>query len=342
MQHLHKDTFGTLSFRCVRLLVLMSLSLLSGIASSEGAITINTTWTAESSSRPAEVDTVWSAVIDYYANTFTQSYAGETWNITVSWTNLGGTAVANAGPEGALTTGATLLSLGADASRIQSGVVYSGTLANHLAKSAIISGTNITLNLNSAVSNWDFSTTSKGAGTESLYTTAIHEIGHGLGFLSLQDSSTGAYYNGEASIFDYYLAQGGTTSLVGMTDAERIAAATSNDVLWVGANAVAAQGAEFKIYAPTAYEDGSSMSHLDFTTNSSESLIMFPSDSSSPSNFSYSPTELGIWKDLGYDVVPEPSIQFLLLAASVGFMMYQLSLRRKSCRAVCVRICNRQ
>lgn len=294
---------------------------------SQAAITINTTWTPESSSRPAQVDTVWSAVVDYYTNTFLQSYAGETWNITVSWKDLGGSAVANAGPEGVLTSGATLLSLGADAGRVRTGVAYSGTLANHLAKSTIVSGTNITLNLNSSLSNWDFSTTTKTEGFESLYTTAIHEVGHGLGFLSFIDSTNGEFYDGQASIFDYYLSQGGTESLVGMTDSERLAAITSDNIFWTGANAVAAQGSAFKIYAPTTYEDGSSMSHLDFSVSGSESLIMFPSDSSSPSNFSYSATELGMWKDLGYDLVPEPSSTCLLLMS--GSLLVFLSCRAK-------------
>lgn len=302
----------------LRLLVVLLLGGW-GIVLPCSAVTINTTWnwgsTPVDDPNRVNVTTVWGSVMNYYASTFQESYAGEQWNITVSWAALPGTQVANAGPGEVWKSGAELLTLSPGDSRIRTGVSYSGTLANHLAKSEVVAGTHIELNLNSGVT-WDFSTTSKAVNTESLYTTMIHEIGHGLGFLSLIDSGTGAYQGGAPSIFDYYLAQGGTSLINMATDADRKAATTSGGVFWTGQYGLDANGSPFKIYAPDPYEDGSSMSHLDFSVNTSQSLIMFPSDSASDPNFSYSETELGMWRDLGYDVVPEPSTWMLVIVGS--------------------------
>ncbi len=303
-------------FSLIRRAMLAGLLCLSGGLLPSSAITITTTWdwgtTPADDPNRVNVTSVWNSVVSYYGSTFQESYAGETWNIAVSWKALSGNQVANAGPSGDWKTGAQLLALQPTNTQIRTGVNYSSTLANHLAKSEVVTGTHIELNLNSTVT-WDFSTTSKAAGTESLYTTMIHEIGHGLGFLSLVDNEDGTYQGGTPSIFDYYLAEG-STSLISMgTDALRKAATTSTNVFWTGQYGNDANGTPIKIYAPNPYEDGSSMSHLDFTVNTSESLIMFPSDSENPPNFSYSATELGMWKDLGYNVVPEPNTWMLVV-----------------------------
>lgn len=316
--------------------MLVGLLCLSGGLLSSSAISITTTWdwgtTPVDDPNRVNVTSVWNSVVSYYGSTFQESYVGENWNIAVSWKALAGNQVANAGPSGDWKTGAELLALATNSTQIRNGVNYSSTLANHLAKSTVVTGTHIELNLNSAVT-WDFSTTSKAAGTESLYTTMIHEIGHGLGFLSLLNNTTGAYYDGAPSIFDYYLAQG-STSLLSMgadynvVNQARIDAATSASVFWTGQYGNDANGTPIKIYAPNPYEAGSSMSHLDFTVNTSESLIMFPSDSESAPNFSYSATELGMWKDLGYNVVPEPSAWMLVVVG--GGMVLCLRGRRET------------
>lgn len=304
-------------YNTARAMLVGLLCLSSGLLPSS-AITITTTWdwgtTPVDDPNRVNVTSVWNSVVNYYGSTFQESYVDETWNISVSWKALTGNQVANAGPSGDWKTGAELMALATNSTQIRTGVNYSSTLANHLAKSTVVTGTHIELNLNSTVT-WDFSTTSKAAGTESLYTTMIHEIGHGLGFLSLVDNGDGTYQGGTPSIFDYYLEKKDvtSTSLIDMDNDARKAATTSANVFWTGQYGLDANGTPFKIYAPNTYEDGSSMSHLDFTVNTSESLIMFPSDSENPPNFSYSATELGMWKDLGYNVVPEPNTWMLVV-----------------------------
>jgi PA domain len=67
----------------------------------------------------------------------------------------------------------------------------------------------------------------------------LHEIGHGLGFTSFTDESTGAYFQGFPSVWEHFLRDNGSNKLwVEMTDAERVASAINNEgLVWSGFNA---------------------------------------------------------------------------------------------------------
>ncbi len=66
--------------------------------------------------------------------------------------------------------------------------------------------------------------------------TILHEFGHGVGFLSFVDESTGELFDGRPSVWEHYL-QDNTTNKrwVNMTNAERQASALNNQNLsWAG------------------------------------------------------------------------------------------------------------
>ncbi len=66
-----------------------------------------------------------------------------------------------------------------------------------------------------------------------------------------------------------------------LSDAERLAAITSDDLYWTGPMAIAANGGQpIKLYAPNPYEPGSSISHLDTTLFDPQGLLLLPRDSS--------------------------------------------------------------
>ncbi|MEI6035383.1 MAG: hypothetical protein WCS65_14025 [Verrucomicrobiae bacterium] len=132
-------------------------------------------------------------------------------------------------------------------------------------------------------------------------------------------------------VFDYYLGlgTGGSDPLIGKSDPALQAAFISNNVYWTGLNGNEALGSPIKIYAPLAYSDGSSMSHLDFSVNLAQSLLMYPSDAPGlPLAYSYSGLELGMWKDMGYDVVPEPATIVFVLLAGGGLLAREILRRR--------------
>lgn len=109
------------------------------------------------------------------------------------------------------------------------------------------------------------------------FSTAMHELGHGLGFLTLMSVNSGALNGGLMDIYTNQLRRTGTTNLdySQMNNAQRAAANTSGQVVWKGAAVVAAQGGFHPIFAPTSVQSGSSISHWD--TTSFPNLLMEPS-----------------------------------------------------------------
>jgi len=102
----------------------------------------------------------------------------------------------------------------------------------------------------------------------------LHELAHGLGFLSSVDPSTGSAFGGRLDVFARSLEQHNATpaALLSMTDAQRHTALTSEPNLhWTGALADAAgalnltagfaQG-HVRMYGPAAVELGSTGSHF--------------------------------------------------------------------------------
>jgi len=143
-----------------------------------------------------------------------------------------------------------------------------------------IDGNNSCLNL----TDW-FYATSKGAGpagTISFYDTVLHEVAHGLGFISFVDVTTGELFGAGFGIPDpaidivsTFLEDHSTTKLWGaMTDGERLISITdTGDLHWTGTAVTTAfpgvpltagtSGGHVQMYAPSPVEQGSSVSHWD-------------------------------------------------------------------------------
>lgn len=113
------------------------------------------------------------------------------------------------------------------------------------------------------------------AGTVSLAEVALHELGHGLGFLSTVDHATGEELGGFPDSYAFNLEDHGTGELwPAMTNPERkAAAAATGDLHWVGGRGVLAgqileggthsASGHVLMYAPPVLEEGSSVSHPD-------------------------------------------------------------------------------
>jgi hypothetical protein len=105
-----------------------------------------------------------------------------------------------------------------------------------------------------------------------LVTVLLHELGHGLGFLTFVDIHTGALMNGADDAFLDFLVDDRTNkTFPEMTDAERRSAITAtNHLKWNGPQVEAASGVlttgadssgRVEMYAPPQPVDGSSTSH---------------------------------------------------------------------------------
>ena len=135
----------------------------------------------------------------------------------------------------------------------------------------------------------------------------LHEFAHGLGFSNITNTQTGALFNNTPSVWDRFLRDNTSGKFwVEMTAAERAASATNNgNLVWAGPQVTAAvpgvlvNGADssnrVRMYAPSSFESGSSVSHFD--KSASPNLLMEPN----------------ITPALDHSVAPPKDLTFLLL-----------------------------
>jgi hypothetical protein len=115
-----------------------------------------------------------------------------------------------------------------------------------------------------------------------LVTVVLHELGHGLGFLTVVDDESGEKLRGFDDAYMRNLEDHATGKLYpDMTDAERLAASTSTGNLhWVGPQVRAASGVltsgrvgdHVQMFAPDPQQPGSSASHFDTALTPDEVL----------------------------------------------------------------------
>ncbi len=124
-----------------------------------------------------------------------------------------------------------------------------------------------------------------------LVTTVLHELGHGLGFITLLDAQ-GRKFNGDDDAFMLQLEDHRTGKLFPeMTNAERRAASIAGpDLHWVGPRVVAASGSlaagvgangHVQIWAPAVFQDGGSVSHWSVACSPNELMEPFDTGPSS-------------------------------------------------------------
>jgi hypothetical protein len=253
---------------------------------------------------------------------FQPRFVGETVVIGAQFNPLGGS------PSGAVlaSAGPTTAHTGINNAPV-AGVAYPSPLANHRHLSDVNGGTaEITIQFNTDVdngtvlgsTNWYYGTDGLPGGHIDMISVAMHEIGHGLGF-SRRMQSDGTYLSGVVGIYDHFMntsATGGTKLRNLPTNAARADEAIGNDLWWDGAQGTAGNGGTRpKLYAPSTFAGGSSLSHLDETVHGNE--LMSP-NYSGVDQF-YSEMELGMLADMGWTIapVPEPAT-VLLFAAAVG------------------------
>lgn len=152
-------------------------------------------------------------------------------------------------------------------------------------------------------------------GTIDFVSVLIHEMGHGLGFLSLTDDSTGTKFGGIDDAYMVNLEGHGVSPAdwPSMSNAQRQASAISvSNLHWTGANVQAAAnyltagvvGTHVRMYAPNPLELGSSVSHWD--TVATPNQVMEPSYTQAL----HTPTfERALFRDLGWKM-NQPRLDF--------------------------------
>jgi hypothetical protein len=213
---------------------------------------------------------------------------------------------------------------------------YATALANALAGTELDPGENdIDIFLNSQT-DWYFGTDGNTpAGLQDLVSVALHELGHGLGFVGLakKTGTQGSFGLLQLSdfaplfttfpwpqldtlpgIFDRFLdhPQDGPLELLENPGDALGGAMTSNQLRWSGAHALEASGGTpVRIYSPGTFALGSSCVHLNESTypagNPNE--LMTPFSSAGNANHWPGPICLGILKDIGWTLAPEVTVR---------------------------------
>ncbi|MTB50545.1 T9SS type A sorting domain-containing protein [Lewinella sp. W8] len=144
-----------------------------------------------------------------------------------------------------------------------------------------------------------------------LVSVFLHELGHGLGFLSsadtISETELGLGFGGRFIIYDLFLeTEGGLPladpSVFTTPSPELLQAATMNDLVFNGPEANRENGGRVPLFAPAAFDIGSSVSHLDEQTYrpGSENALMTPFFSAGEAVHTPGPVTLGIFADMGW------------------------------------------
>ena len=160
---------------------------------------------------------------------------------------------------------------------------YASALANALSgKDLDKANSDIVIQVNS---NAGWNTRGDGLPTTQEYdlvSVFLHEIAHGLGFLSndAYDTNFGVASLDQPTPFDAYAQTSDNLRLADLpTPSRELALALTSSLVWSGENAIKANGGvKPKLYTPSRYEFGSSTSHLDEATFSNSGLdsVMTP------------------------------------------------------------------
>lgn len=198
---------------------------------------------------------------------------------------------------------------------------YVQALANSLYGSDLDDSTDdIGASFNSSIDNnnnclantdWYYGYDGNGGGDIDFVTVVLHELAHGLGFLTFVNLDTGAKASGLDDAYMRHLEHHGAdpSDYPSMTNAQRVAASISEtDLHWVGTNVMGVavetltsgrDGNHVLMYAPDPNEPGSSVSHWD--TSLTPSQLMEPSYT----GVLHGPgLELELFLDIGWNINP--------------------------------------
>jgi hypothetical protein len=149
------------------------------------------------------------------------------------------------------------------------------------------------------------------AGKLDFVPTLLHELAHGLGFLTFVDLASGSKLFGFDDVYMRNLENHSTGLLYpAMTDAQRVAASINTGNLhWVGANVAAASsllsagktGTHVHLYAANPQEPGSSVSHFSNALTPNE--LMEPFDTGT----TFQTMTERLFKDIGWTLLTTPT-----------------------------------
>jgi hypothetical protein len=207
---------------------------------------------------------------------------------------------------------------------------YPDALANALAgRDLDPTHEEIDASFNSTFGSWYLGTDGRpGIDSYDFESVVLHELGHGLGFVGTLDGLDPPGYSSDSgrgywglntagdypAVFDRFLVDGlgrdaldTNVYLNGSYGLGGLVRGSMGGTQWKGASGViAGAGARPKLYSPTAFESGSSVSHLDENSYpaGSANALMTPYLQNGESEHDPGPIVRGMFTDMGWGAVP--------------------------------------
>lgn len=266
---------------------------------STGSYTAATTWTSEQMADIGAAISVWDAKI---ANT-----PGRQINLDVIWTSLSDN-----------TLGGSYSEKRCNGTRIWNAA--EGIWRDGMTTAASAFDTRIVYDIDAAGSSWNFGSGTPSSNAIDFRSVVTHELGHSLGFDSTYNLTTSDVFSDDSygiSIWDSYLIdENGNAPEAGSTGSPGNFDEVGN-VYFTGSAARAANnGQNIAIYAPSPYEEGSSLAHLDSTT-----ALMSRGISTGVVHREPTDVEWAMMTDMGWTIVPEPTVWTLILGAVIPWFV---------------------
>ncbi len=156
---------------------------------------------------------------------------------------------------------------------------------------------------------WNSDLGAPAGGEYDLFSVLLHEMGHGIGLTSFTMSDGTSFTTlmcaGGETVYSFWDDQiYRTTGTVNMWSCSpaftgSVGDLTSNDLDWRGANAVASYGGNVPIFAPSPWDDGSSIAH--WTSGAAANSLMQPSIGPGVQRRQLLSWEIQALVDIGYD-----------------------------------------
>ncbi|MCU1372538.1 MAG: hypothetical protein JWO77_3732 [Ilumatobacteraceae bacterium] len=218
--------------------------------------------------------------------------------VDATWTSMPSGAVGSAGSNGVIRDFA-----GAP----RPSTFYPMALADAKAGHDLYPGrSDIVANFNKDIT-WNYSTDGVTEGNIDLVSAALHEIGHGLGMNSSFTVSGGIGGYGvdgsRPTVYDRFLADSAGASLLSGNGSSALGSRLqSNGVRFNGGQAVSENGGTVRIYSPSPFRQGSSMSHLDEASypRGDVDSLMTPFIDWGEAVHDPGNTSLGVLRDIGW------------------------------------------
>lgn len=214
-------------------------------------------------------------------------------------------------------------------------VLYPSCLANKITSSELNSGeSDMDVYINS-YHNWYFGLDGNPSSSEyDFVSVLLHEVGHGLGLLSLAKVDTGygsiGRYQGDEffplsssfplpimvgypAVFDTYIKNDlgqfiTDTSVFGNPSIHLKDEFTGGQLYFSGPKAVLANGGDVRLHAPSAFALGTSVTHLNVSFNTSPDGMMAPFINRGQTKQEIGPITQGILEDIGWTLLPPTGV----------------------------------